>query len=90
MLDDEKVYTEEEGRALYAAVERWQADGMKHPLTCPDHSDEPLYPFLSEGSTWRVFLFCPRKDCDYCQMWVPECVHEDMNHGQENVFPEDS
>lgn len=77
-MNREKVYTEEEGRELYTAVEIWQNQIFHPPLTCPDHGDEPLYPFLAEGSTWRVYLFCPRKDCDYCQAWVPECVHEEM------------
>ena len=80
--------SESQGRALLAAVERWQADEMKHPLTCPDHSDVPLQGHLS-AATWNVYLFCPVEKCQHCQAWVPDCVLEDYENAVENVSDED-
>ena len=45
------------------ALKEWQASGVLHPMTCPDH-DEPLTP-TSAG------LKCEIVGCVYVQLWAP-------------------
>ena len=80
--------SESEGRKLLAAVEWWQADETRHPLTCAEHSDVPLEAFLTPA-TWRVYLFCPVEKCQHCQAWVPDCVLESYENAVESVSDED-
>lgn len=64
---------------IIAAVERWQAAGIVHPLTCGTASCRmDLQATERDG---KVALTCPA--CDYVQDWIPECVlatrAEDLN-----------
>jgi hypothetical protein len=48
-----------------AAIKRWQTTPFVHPLTCPNHGEQPLA-VTSEA------VSCPR--CDWRQTWVPTAV----------------
>lgn len=55
------------------AIEYWQDDPMKHPLTCGhDSSHQPLVGFETEEG--EVRLRCV--DCEYEQDFIPEIVYE--------------
>jgi hypothetical protein len=52
---------------IIASVEKWQANGRVHPLTCArDKCGADLRPEEQEG---KVVLVCPT--CDYVQRWIP-------------------